>query len=205
MDQKLDLNRLNQLVLAADKGDPATREQLIEIAAEQLRVMARSMLKQFPSVRRWEETDDVWQTATLRLWKSLEKVELKSARHFLNLAALQIRRQLIEMVRHYSGPCGIARHHATPEPQDPGNEQLGNLAADETHEARSLAAWTELHQHVDALPEAEREVFGLLWYHGIPQAEAAKLLDVSLSTVKRRWQSARLRLHDLLEQDAELG
>ena len=53
----------------------------------------------------------------------------------------------------------------------------------------------ELHEHVERLPEQEREVFGLLFYEGLAQAEAARVLGVSVPTVKRLWRSARLRLH----------
>jgi DNA-directed RNA polymerase specialized sigma24 family protein len=38
----------------------------------------------------------------------------------------------------------------------------------------------------------------LLFYQGLQQAEAAAVLGVSERTVKRRWQSARLALHEAL-------
>ena len=38
----------------------------------------------------------------------------------------------------------------------------------------------------------------LLYYQGLTQAEAAEVLGVSERTVKRRWQAARLALHDAL-------
>src|SRR5262249_12907956 len=61
-----------------------------------------------------------------------------------------------------------------------------------------LAAWTEFHRQIERLPDEEREIFDLLWYQGLSQAEAASLLNVSERTVKRRWQSARLKLHEAL-------
>jgi RNA polymerase sigma-70 factor (ECF subfamily) len=48
------------------------------------------------------------------------------------------------------------------------------------------------------MPDEEREIFDLLWYQGLSQAEAATLLKVSERTIKRRWQSARLKLHHAL-------
>jgi DNA-directed RNA polymerase specialized sigma24 family protein len=48
------------------------------------------------------------------------------------------------------------------------------------------------------LPDQERELFGLLWYEGLTQEEAANVLGASLRTVKRWWQSARLKLADAL-------
>jgi RNA polymerase sigma factor (sigma-70 family) len=44
------------------------------------------------------------------------------------------------------------------------------------------------------LPEEERSVFDLLYYHDLSQAEAAELLGVSVPTIKRRWAAARMRL-----------
>jgi DNA-directed RNA polymerase specialized sigma24 family protein len=38
----------------------------------------------------------------------------------------------------------------------------------------------------------------LLLYQGLSQPEAAEFLQTSLSTVKRRWQKARLMLRDAL-------
>ena len=47
---------------------------------------------------------------------------------------------------------------------------------------------------VEPLPDDEREVFALVWYHDLSQAEAADVLGVSVRTVIRRWQAARIRL-----------
>jgi RNA polymerase sigma-70 factor (ECF subfamily) len=61
-----------------------------------------------------------------------------------------------------------------------------------------LAAWTEFHRQIDQLPDEGRETFDLLWYQGLSRAEAAALLKVSERTLKRRWQSARLKLHQAM-------
>ena len=61
-----------------------------------------------------------------------------------------------------------------------------------------MAAWAEFHRQAELLPDEEREVFDLLWYQGLSQSEASELLQVSERTVKRRWQSARLYLHNAL-------
>jgi DNA-directed RNA polymerase specialized sigma24 family protein len=39
----------------------------------------------------------------------------------------------------------------------------------------------------------------LLWYEGLTQPEAATVLGVSLKTVKRRWQDARLFLFEAMK------
>ena len=48
------------------------------------------------------------------------------------------------------------------------------------------------------LSEADRELFGLLWYQGLPQAEAAAILGISERTINGRWLRARIRLRELL-------
>jgi DNA-directed RNA polymerase specialized sigma24 family protein len=62
-----------------------------------------------------------------------------------------------------------------------------------------VEAWTRFHEQVGTLPEEEKEVVALLWYGGVSQPEAASVLGVSLATLKRRWQAARLRLSELLD------
>lgn len=79
-------------------GDEDARRELIQLSYDRLRKLARKMLSCFPTVKRWEETDDVFQRSALRLWKSLEEVRPTDSRHYFNLAAMQVRRELIELV-----------------------------------------------------------------------------------------------------------
>jgi hypothetical protein len=43
-------------------------QDLIRHACARLQRLARKMLRGFPSVKRWEDTDDVFQNAVVRLW-----------------------------------------------------------------------------------------------------------------------------------------
>ena len=47
--------------------DPAAREQLLRATGERLRHLARKMLRDFPTVRWLEDTDDVLQDGMLRV------------------------------------------------------------------------------------------------------------------------------------------
>ena len=181
-------------------GDDSARGELINSACERLRLITRKMLRRYPRVKRWEQTDDVLQNASLRLYRALEQVAPESVRGFLRLASLNIRRELLDLVKHHYGPQGQGANYATKADRSDDETRSGEApdAAALTHEPGRLAAWTEFHQAVEALPDEEREVFDLLWYQGLPQAEAAALLGVSDRTVKRRWQSARLHLVDAL-------
>jgi RNA polymerase sigma-70 factor (ECF subfamily) len=180
-------------------GDESARKELLNCACERLTRLTRKMLKGYPRLKRWEQTDDVFQNAVLRLYRSLGQVKPATAADFFRLAALNIRRELLDLAKHYYGPQGRGTKHAS---VDHRPQEGDTPAAYEPPDAGSgpdrLAAWTEFHRQIERLPDEERETFDLLWYQGLSQAEAAALLNVSERTVKRRWQSARLRLHEAL-------
>jgi RNA polymerase sigma factor (sigma-70 family) len=170
------------------EGDREARNQLLGRAREKLRGLTAKLLQRFPSVRGFAETDDVLQNALLRLDRALTSAPLESSRHFWNQAALEIRRELMDLTKHYFGSRGARANlrrdekRATEESPDRGSQP------------DSLEDWTLFHETVEKLPELEREVFRLLWYSGLSQEETAGALGVSLRTVKRRWVSARVLL-----------
>jgi RNA polymerase sigma-70 factor (ECF subfamily) len=182
-------------------GDESARKELLNSACERLTRLTRKMLRSYPRLKRWEQTDDVAQNAVLRLYRALGDVRPASAADFFRLAALNIRRELFDLAKHYYGPRGPGTKHASV-----GERQTAEGDAPTAHEPADggggpdrLAAWTEFHRQVEQLPDEDREIFDLLWYQGLSQAEAASLLNVSERTVKRRWQSARLKIYEALQ------
>lgn len=177
-------------------GDPAAPDELLRHISGRLQRLTRQMLRGHPAVRRWAQTDDVLQGALMRLLRAVRDVQPSSARDFFALATQQIRRELIDLARHYYGPHGLGAHYVTPGPEGlrPGPEP-----PDESREPGRLTEWCEFHQKIDQLPEEQREVVGLLFYQGLTQAEAAELLGVTVRTVQRRWHAALVQLHDLMK------
>src|SRR5262245_18197703 len=100
-----------QLLLRAVGGDHKAFSQLISRVAYRLQRLTRRMLRGYPNLQRWEQTDDVYQNAVWRLYRSLQESKPESVQHFWNLAALQIRRSLIDLARRHFGPEGEAAHH----------------------------------------------------------------------------------------------
>jgi RNA polymerase sigma-70 factor (ECF subfamily) len=174
-------------------GDARARDELLTCASERLRRLTRKMLRDYPGVRQFEETDDVFQNAAVRLHRALCEAAPASGRDFIRLAAAQIRRELIDLARHYrsqaAGPLPAGGETDGP-PGDP---------PETTQDPGRLADWGEFHCQIAALPDEEREVFDLLWYQGLSQAEAAAVIQVSLKTLKRRWQAARRQLYRALD------
>lgn len=145
------------------------------------------MLGGFNRLRRWEDTDDVKQGATLRLWISLQADPPADPAAFFRLASTVIRRELIDLSRHHFGPEGAGANHGSVGSTPPA-------PADTTLNPARLAEWTEFHSRVGELPEADRLLFDLLWYHGHTLAEAAAVTGESERTLRRRWRDARTRI-----------
>jgi len=205
MDQPLSeqTQAIESWVQKLKEGDDGAREQLLQLAADRLLHLTRRIKKDFAGIARWEETEDVFQQATLKLYTAMEFVELESATHFLRLAAQQIRRQLIDLSRSYYGPQGIGRNHASQAgfadgSKNPSPGQYAFEAAEVSLDPQKVLEWSDFHQLIEDLDPEERTIVDLLWYHGMGQEDAAGLLNVSLKTVKRRWRSAKLNLYDKL-------
>lgn len=180
-------------------GEAPARAELLATASDRLLLLTRQMLRRYQTVRRWEETDDVCQNALVRLNRALEAVQPASPLDFFRLASTQIRRELIDLARRYSGPHGLGTQIA-------GDlNSNGQVAAADDEDPRRLAQWSEFHEQVSKLPDEERTLFDLLWYQGLAQSEAAEVVGVSLRTVKSRWRSARLLLHERLGGDLPMA
>jgi RNA polymerase sigma factor (sigma-70 family) len=192
--------RLERCLDRLRAGDRQASRELLEHTCGRLTELAHVMLRSYARLKRWAETDDVVQSAVLRLSRALEKVTPPTLADYYRLAALQIRRELLDLVRHYYGPLGQGGRHQSNAGEPLSGEAAPPLyeRADTTLDPDRLAAWAEFHRTVQDLPEEEQAVFDLVWYQGLGHTEAAALLNVCARTVKRRWHAACLKLHGVL-------
>lgn len=180
--------------MAAEHPLPAERrDRLLEAACQRLHEIAHRMLRGFPQVRRWEETDDVVQASALRLHRALATVVPRDERHFIGLMVTQVRRELLDLARRYAGPMSFAAHHESNVLELPGGplERVSLAAATPEESPESLHSWTRFHEIAAELPDEERELFGLVWYAGASQPEIATMLGLSPRTVRRRWEQTK--------------
>ena len=186
--------RIQAILEQVDIENDAAYDELIEVAWERLHRLARKMLKNYPHLRRWEQTDDVAQNAALRLHRSLSEVRPDTVRRFWGLAITQIRRELVDLARHHFGAEGRGANHETDcMPNGVGPMQSGwTKLSDRGVQPETLSQWAMFHDAVDSLPQDEREVFELVWYGNLEQTAIADILGISLSTVKRRWRTAKI-------------
>lgn len=178
-------------------GDLKATHDLYLHCAARFRKLARKMLRKFPVVQRWEQTDDVLQAALLRLQKALVATKVTRSNDLARLASTMIRRELIDLSRHYQGLRNMNGRHHTPHPHD----ALTHEPADSRDLETNLHLWEQFHQAIHTLTDEHQQLFDYLWYQGMSKSAVSKLNGESLSTVKRRWQEARLALIAIIGSD----
>ncbi len=172
-------------------GDRAAANDLLKMAIARLEKLARRMTRAFPNVRGVADTDDVLQNSLLRFLRTLQNLRPATTRDFFNLAAVHIRRELLDLARRTKNKRTVsieANDSSTPTAPEP-------VAPDDT--GPDAEHWVRFHEAVDQLPSEEREVVGLVFYHGWTQDQIAELFQVDVRAIRRRWKTAVAHLREL--------
>ncbi|HEY1187582.1 MAG TPA: sigma-70 family RNA polymerase sigma factor [Gemmata sp.] len=171
------------------EGEREAADELLRGTGARLEKLARRMIRSFPNVRSLVDTGDVLSSSMMRLLRSLRTMRPATTRDYFNLAAVHIRRELLDLAR---------RCKSKPFPHDvPGAIEL----EPDVETPSDFEFWVRFHQVVDKLPVEEREVVGLVFYHGWKQAQIAALFGIDERTVRRRWHRACENLRTLLGGD----
>ena len=178
-------------------GDPAARNELVRHSRERFRLLVRQMMRRFPGLREWEETSDVLQNVYIRLDRVLQAIVVPTVLDFLRLAAHHINFELIDLTRRHFGAMGWGTHLVPPGQ----NGDVFPEPADQAADPYDLASWGALHEYIANLPADDRQLWALLYYQGLTQAEAATLLGTPLRTLQRRWHDAQIGCRTALGND----
>lgn len=189
---------LQPLLTAAVQGDEAARQLLIHHAYERLRCLARMILNaDFPRLKAPPallDTTDVANQTALALFQALDEIRPRTTEDFFRVAAQRIRWLLLDQAKQIDRQARLRQEH-TPAEARSDREQSGPVIL------------TALYEQIEALPEKERGVVDLLYFHGLSQADTAAQLGITERTVRRYWVSARVKLvsalKDLLPGAAE--
>jgi RNA polymerase sigma-70 factor (ECF subfamily) len=177
---ELHTTSLRDLIARFQAGENNALDSLIRRTQERLEQFARRMLGGFPGVRAKEQVEDVLQNALIRLTRTLRQEVPQSVADFFGLAALHLRRELLDLAR------GHARHPTAHLAKDPPEQADDN--------PNELDRWAALHEAAGRLPDQLRQVFACTFYHGWTQNQIAELLGISERQVRRRWVETCLRL-----------
>lgn len=180
--------------LEALQGD-ATAEPLIrdllEKSVHRLRVLCGTVLtRSYPRLTQPPlnlETDELLDGVVGGLLTALRKIRPQTVRQFFAMANQHIRWQLNDLARlldERPRPEALVESRVVSPP-------ASSHACLSQDARRMLAA-------IDGLPEEEREVFDLVRIQGLSYAETADVVGVSVKTVQRRLNRARLLLAEQL-------
>lgn len=187
-------------------GHSDSVQALLEASMQRLQVLAKRISGDLPGVKRWEQTDDLVQNSMIRLWKAITKHRPPTPLDYYRLASAIIRRELIDLSRHYFGAEGMGANMAkTSNAVDSLSLSPVDLKSEQTYEPSSLAIWTEFHSYIDSLNDETRALFDLLWYQDLTLTQAAELLGSSERTIRRRWKLARVALYEAIVKPGASG
>jgi RNA polymerase sigma-70 factor (ECF subfamily) len=158
-------------------AEPVVRALLSRAVGRLHQLCATLLHRSYPRLTRPPlnlQTDELLGAVVERLLKALRHARPASARQFFALACQHMRWELNDMARRLDEqPAAVElRDESAPAPASSGS----GLTPDSR---RILEA-------IDQLPESEREAFDLVRIQGMSQAEAARVLEVSVPTVSRR-------------------
>ena len=164
--------------LAQDSPAEPVVRALLDRAVRRLHLLCATLLyRSYPRLTQPPlnlQADELLGAVTERLLKALRAARPGNVRQFFGLANQHMRWELNDLARRLDEqpPVMELREEAVPAPP-------GSSSGLTPNGRRMLEA-------IEDLPEDEREAFGLVRIQGLSQAEAAKVLEVSVMTVNRR-------------------
>jgi RNA polymerase sigma factor (sigma-70 family) len=175
------------------RGETDAINRLSAACYGRMEKLARRQLIGHREIRRGlGDTEDVTQQAWIRLWTALQAMKPESELHLMRLAALQVRRELIDLTRKYGGPRSPFRNQVTNVVIRDGREiDLAAEAAAYVESPTMLDEWGRFHDAIERLPEDLRDVFAMRFYLGASVEDVARSIGCDPRTVKRRWAQAK--------------
>jgi RNA polymerase sigma factor (TIGR02999 family) len=174
--------RITRLLADWRRGDEAAAERLLPLVYHELKKIAAIHLRGERAAHTLQPTALVHE-AYLRL-VDLEQVDWRDRTHFFALASRLMRRILVDHAR---------RRQAVKRSPD---QDLPPAASEEAGlRIEELLALDAALDRLAALDERQVRVVELRYFAGLSVEETAQVLDVSPSSVKRDWVSARAWLH----------
>jgi len=176
--------QITHLLLAWGQGDQAALDTLMPLVYGELRKVAARHLRGQRAGHTLQTTALV-NEAYLRLIDA-SQVKWQDRAHFFAVAAHFMRRILVDFARsrNYQKRGGGAQQVS-----------LAEALAIEPERGADLLALDEALTRLQALNERQAQVVELRYFGGLSEEESAEALKVSVRTVRRDWNFARVWLH----------
>jgi RNA polymerase sigma factor (TIGR02999 family) len=166
------------------QGDASALEKLIPLVFEDLRQIAGRLFQRESDGHTLQPTALVSEVY-LRLMDQ-RKVRWQNREQFFGVAALMMRRILVDYAK---GKQAAKRGSGVP--KVPLDETLAVL---DLKDNVDFVALDEALSRLAELDPRQSEIVEMRFFTGLSHEEIAEVLDISVTTVKREWQTARLWL-----------
>lgn len=178
---------ITELLVAWNNGDQDALAQLTPLVYRELRRLAHGYLA---GERRGHvlQTTALINEAFVRLidW---QQVEWQNRAHFFGVSATLMRHILVQFAR---------EQHAAKRGGQAIHVSLSAAASDNTREDPDLVALDDALAALEKLDPRQSRIVELRFFGGLTLEEAAEVLQVSISTVRRDWRMAQAWLHQQL-------
>ncbi|HKI02494.1 MAG TPA: sigma-70 family RNA polymerase sigma factor [Thermoanaerobaculia bacterium] len=172
------------LLLEWSQGDPSALERIIPLVFEDLRDIAARMFRRESDGHTLQPTALV-NEVYLRLMDQ-RKIHWTNREQFFGVAALLMRRILVDYAK---GRQAVKRGSGVP--SLPLDEAIGVAAI------KDDLNWVDLDEALSRLAELDprqSQIVDMRFFTGLSHEEIAEVLNISVTTVKREWKTARFWL-----------
>jgi len=176
----------SELMAKWQVGDIAAGDSLVRNIHNELRAIAAAKLSQ--ELHSSLSTGDLINEAIIRLSR-LTEMKFSDRAHILAIATTLMRQVLVDQARRRNAE---KRYHTKV-------TLVTNIG-----EWQAPIELLALDSHLTELREIDPEradIVEMRFFGGMSLSDIASVLDVSVRTVKRRWQASRIWLHDRLSHD----
>ena len=181
---------ITQILNDVHSGDEDAKSELLELAYDQLKRLAGTMMRSEREGHTLQPTALV-NEAAIKLFGEIPKIASRDRAYFFGAMTTAMRRVLIDHAR--------ARNAARRGGGQWVKENLDSvLDAVEQESNVDLVTLDDALNKLEELNPRQSQVVSLRFFGGLSMPEIAKQLDSSLSTIEKDWRVARAWLHSQL-------
>lgn len=187
---------VTELLTRWSEGDLAARDALVPLVYDELRRIARRCLADRRGNHTLQPTALVHE-AYLRLARR-DSDNWRDRTHFFALAAQMMRQILIDYAR--KGAAAKRGGNAVTLTLD----EASDPSVDKSNSSLDLIALDDAMKKLASLDARQCKIVELRFFGGLSIEETAQMIDISPTTAKREWATARVWLHHAMSKTAEL-
>lgn len=172
----IELNEITKLLRRIERGDAAAHDELAQIVRANLKRIAANRLRRERPGHLYQ-TSDLVHEAYIRIFKA-ENIHWEGREHFFKVAAMQMRRILVE----------YARREYRDNPIKISLQDLPGLTINNNPGVLTVA---EIMNDLARIDPRRAEIAELKYFGGFGIEEIAAITGFSVSAVKRHWATAK--------------